>query len=101
MRIDPGISTAGNAGTNQVTDTTSVPRNTPNSISGEPEDTVKLSSAQAMVRQLVSAATQGSDVRQQKVDSLRAAIQSGQYQPSNGQIAGAIVNEFFGSAAKP
>jgi anti-sigma28 factor (negative regulator of flagellin synthesis) len=38
------------------------------------------------------------DIRQDKVASLRAEIQSGQFQRSNDQVAGAIVNEHLGSS---
>jgi flagellar biosynthesis anti-sigma factor FlgM len=67
-------------------------------ISGEPSDTVQLSSDQATVRQLVSQLGQVPDVRQGPVNTLRSAIASGKYNPSNEQVAGSLADQLFGAS---
>ncbi len=66
-------------------------------ISGEPSDTVQLSSDQATVRQLVSQIGQVPDVRHGQVNTLRSAIASGKYNPSNEQVAGSLADQLFGA----
>jgi flagellar biosynthesis anti-sigma factor FlgM len=101
MRIDPQIPGAITSGTDPVS--TSRPgagakTSTPANISGEPNDTVQLSTQQATLSRLVSQLASVPDVRQEKVASLRAEIQSGQFQRSDEQVAAAIVNEHFGGS---
>jgi len=69
-------------------------------ISGEPSDTVQLSSDQATVRQLVSRLGQVPDVRQGQVNTLRSAISSGKYNPSNEHVATSLADQLF-SASEP
>jgi len=97
MRIDPQIPAAENSATNRVNDSQSGAAKTPTApIAGQPNDTVHLSSDQATVRQLVAQLDQIPDVRQQQVSALRSEIQSGQFQRSNDQVAGAVVAQLFG-----
>lgn len=100
MKINPGIPAPDNTATSQVSNSRSGAARNASSISGEPQDTVQLSSGQATIRQLVTQLAKVPDVRQQKINSLSLAIQSGQYQPTNDQVAGAIVKDLFGSASK-
>jgi flagellar biosynthesis anti-sigma factor FlgM len=97
MRIDPQIPAAENSGTNRVGDSQSgAAKRSSAPPAAEPSDTVQLSSDQATVRQLVSQLSQVPDVRQERVNSLRSEIQSGQFQRSNDQVAGAVVTQLLG-----
>jgi flagellar biosynthesis anti-sigma factor FlgM len=97
MRIDPQIPAADNSATSRVNDARSgAVKNTPPPVSSAPQDTVQLSSSQTTVSQLVAQLSQVPYVREQKVSALRLEIQSGQFQRTNEQVAGAIVNELFG-----
>jgi flagellar biosynthesis anti-sigma factor FlgM len=97
MRIDPQNPATGSSGTGRVEDAQSGQvKNSQKPVSAEPNDTVQLSSGQATVRQLVSQLDQIPDIRQEQVSALRSAIGSGQYKPSNGQVAGAVAAQSFG-----
>jgi len=97
MRIDPQIPAPDAAATSSVSNQRSgAAANAAAGASGQPNDTVQLSAAQTVLSSLVSQLANVPDVRQQKVDALRAQIQSGQYQASNEQVANAIVDELVG-----
>jgi negative regulator of flagellin synthesis FlgM len=64
---------------------------TPN-ISSD-QDTATLSTASAIVSQLTNEALAAPEVRQNKVDALRQAIQNGEYQVDPGTIADAMIKE--------
>jgi flagellar biosynthesis anti-sigma factor FlgM len=97
MRIDPQIPATENSGTNRVNDNQSgAAKASSASSAGQPNDTVHLSSDQATVRQLVSQLSQIPDVRQKQVSALRSEVQSGQFQRSNEQVAGAIATQLLG-----
>jgi flagellar biosynthesis anti-sigma factor FlgM len=101
MKIDSRIPAPDNSRTDQVNDPRSgAAKNSSATNGGEPNDTVQLSSDQATVRQLVSQLNQVPEVRQQRVSSLQAEVQSGQFQRSDQQVANAIVNELFGFIPK-
>jgi flagellar biosynthesis anti-sigma factor FlgM len=96
MRIDPQITAAENSGTNRVADSQSGTAKRLSTLAAvESNDTVQLSAGQATVRQLVTQLSQIPEVRQGRVDSLRSEIQSGQFQRSNDQVAGAIVGQLL------
>jgi negative regulator of flagellin synthesis FlgM len=57
------------------------------------EDRLDFSSRGSKVRELVDQVKQMPDVRQEKVDSLRAQIAAGTYDPSNQDIAKAILDD--------
>jgi negative regulator of flagellin synthesis FlgM len=63
--------------------------------SGEPqgEDRATLTSDSASVGSLVSTALSSPEVRQDKVDSLKQAISSGQYELNPGKIAKSIIDD--------
>ncbi len=98
MRIDPQNPFTQNAGTNRVTDAqTSTTNSASNTGALQPNDTVQLSSGQATVRSLVSQLDQVPDTRQSQINALRSEIQSGKFNRSNDQVAGAIVSQLFGN----
>ncbi len=99
MRIDPQNQTPAALGTGGVeTAQSGQAKATQKPIAGEPSDTVQLSSGQATVRQLVSQLGQVPDVRQGQVNTLRSAIASGKYNPSNEQVAGSLADQLFGAS---
>lgn len=57
------------------------------------EDRATLTSDSTSVRSLVSTALSSPEVRQGKVDSLKQAIGSGQYDLNPGKIAASIIND--------
>ena len=97
MRIDPQIPASENSGATRVNDNQSAAtKGSSASRVGQPNDTVQLSSDQATVRQLVSQLGRVPDIRHEQVNALRSEIQSGQFQRSNDQVAGAVVTQLFG-----
>lgn len=62
-------------------------------------DTVKLSSFYERVPELAKQASQAPDVRQEKVDSLRAAISQGNYKVTSDQTAEAISKDLLTKAS--
>ena len=97
MRIDPQNPVAGRSGASRIEDAQSAQvKSSQQAASAQPNDTVQLSSGQATVRQLVSQLDQIPDIRQGQVSALRSAIGSGQYNPSDGQVASAIASQSFG-----
>jgi negative regulator of flagellin synthesis FlgM len=101
MRIDPQIPASESSATSAVNDSKSGAAKTAQAPSvGEPSDTVQLSSNQATVSKLVEQSSQVPDVRTERVAALRSQVQSGQYRPSNEQVAGAIVNDLFGAGSQ-
>ena len=98
MRIDPQIPAAENTGTSRVNDAQSgAAKGASTAITNGPNDTVQLSSGQATVRQLVAQLSQIPEIRQDKVNALAAQIQSGNFQRSNEQVAGAITSQLLGA----
>ena len=97
MRIDPQNPATGSSGTSGIDNAQSGQVKSSQKFAGaEPADTVQLSSGQATVRQLASQLNQVPDVRQVQVSSLRSAIASGKYNPSNADVAGALASQLFG-----
>ena len=96
MRIDPKIASQ-NLQVNRPDEVQSATaKGTKTAGAGQPNDTVQLSSGQATIRQLVSQLNQVPDVRQEQVNALRAEVQTGQFQRSKDQVAGAIVSQLLG-----
>jgi flagellar biosynthesis anti-sigma factor FlgM len=97
MRIDPHIPASQNSETSRANEVQSPgPKATSATSAGQPSDTVELSSGQATIRQLVSQLDHVPDVRQEQVNALRLEVQTGQYQRSSEQVAGAIVTQLLG-----
>lgn len=57
------------------------------------QDTAALASDTVSISGLAAKAMQSPEIRQEKVDSLRSQISSGQYKIDPGKIAGAILDE--------
>jgi flagellar biosynthesis anti-sigma factor FlgM len=70
---------------------TQVPNDSPSVGSGSTEDRTTLHSDSASVQALTSQALQSPEVRQDKVDQLRLAVQGGAYKPDATQTASAIL----------
>src|SRR5258708_3534615 len=64
-----------------------------------PEDRVSVSSRAEDVGRLVARVNEMGDVRQSRVDAVRALVQSGHYQVSSRTIAGAIMRDESDQAA--
>jgi flagellar biosynthesis anti-sigma factor FlgM len=97
MRIDPQNPANGSSGPSRLEDVQAGQvKSSQQTASTEPNDTVQLSSGQATFRQLVSQLDQVPDIRQEQVSALRSAIGSGQYNPSDGQVASAVADQSFG-----
>jgi flagellar biosynthesis anti-sigma factor FlgM len=64
-------------------------------------DQAELSGAHAQVQAMMAQASQLPEVREERVNALRQALQSGQYRPSAEKIAGALFAHmiFAGSPA--
>lgn len=63
------------------------------------EDQAELSAAHAQVQALAAQASQLPEVRQERVQSLRQAIQSGQYHSSPEEVAGAMFEHMIAQSA--
>jgi flagellar biosynthesis anti-sigma factor FlgM len=102
MRIDPQNPATGSSATSRLEDAQAAQsaqaKGTQQTASTEPNDTVQLSSGAATVRQLVSQLDQVPDIRQGQVNALRSAIGSGEYNPGDAQVAGAIADQTFGAS---
>ena len=91
MRIDLYNSAATELSSEQTSQKMSA-ENAAKSSEPHGEDRTTLSDA-ASVNSLVSTALSSPEVRQDQVDSLRQAVNSGQYQLNPGEIAGAMVDD--------
>jgi flagellar biosynthesis anti-sigma factor FlgM len=63
------------------------------------EDQAQLSGTHAQVEALAAQAAQLPEVREERVLTLRQAVQSGQYSPSPDQVAGAVVDSMISGFA--
>ncbi len=59
------------------------------------EDQAQLSGAHTQVEALAAQAAQLPEVRQERVESLRQAVGSGQYRVDAGKVAGALMNSLL------
>ena len=91
MRINPFSSTAGQIDNEQGAQKIGT-RNTSKSAPSS-EDRATLTSDSTSIGSLVSTALNFPAVRQDKVDSLRQAVSSGQYQLDPAKIAASMVDE--------
>src|SRR5580700_5478000 len=97
MRIDPQNPAAGTSRPSRLEDAQAGQvKSSQQTASTEPNDTVQLSSGQATFRQLVSQLDRVPDIRLGQVSALRSAIGSGQYSPSDAQVASAVADQSFG-----
>ena len=54
-------------------------------------DEIKVSERAAQIERMVARATEAPEIRQERVEALRALVQSGQYDPPASEIAAAII----------
>jgi len=106
MRIDPNQQYLDNVQSNQVENTKNQGAAAPGSVS-TPEisstdagDTVQLSGTLSQVQQLKAQLSSTPDVRGDRVAALRQQILQGTYQPSNEQIANAMMSDAFGNTGQ-
>lgn len=101
MRIDlhynPQASLEPNRGTSATQNNESAAAASARIASGE--DQAQLSSAHVQVQALVAGTLQLPEVREAKIQALRQAIQSGQYNPDPRQVAASVVAHMTASAA--
>jgi negative regulator of flagellin synthesis FlgM len=93
MRIDSYGSLAADALSSQPNAQSSAAQNDVTAPSAGSEDRTTLTSSSASVESLVSTAMNSPEVRQDKVDSLRQAIASGQYQLDPAAIASSMLKD--------
>jgi flagellar biosynthesis anti-sigma factor FlgM len=87
MRIDPNHGLQPSSDSNR----TSSPASTSPAAGALGEDQAQLSGAHAQVTALAAQAAQLPELREERVHSLRQAVQSGHYDPSPESTAGALV----------
>jgi flagellar biosynthesis anti-sigma factor FlgM len=92
MRIDLFNSTASQIASEQSSQQVNAPNTSKSSLSNE-EDRATLTSDSTSVGSLVSTALNSPELRQDKINSLRQAIGSGQYDLDPGKIAASMVDD--------
>jgi flagellar biosynthesis anti-sigma factor FlgM len=92
MRIDLFNSAASELSSEQASQKARV-ENAPNPDQSHGEDRATLSSDTASVGSLVSTAMNSPEVRQDKVDSLKQAVNNGQYDLNPAKIAASIIDD--------
>jgi flagellar biosynthesis anti-sigma factor FlgM len=95
MRIDlynTAASQIANEQSSQKIASENAAKSSPSSVSGT-EDHTTLTSDSASVGSLVSTALNSPEVRQSLVDSLKASVNSGQYELNPGKIAASMVDD--------
>jgi flagellar biosynthesis anti-sigma factor FlgM len=100
MYVNPKVQFPSDSQPDQVTGTRGTPNPTAGAAKGggaspaSNEDTVSLSSAHGDVQSLAASLTNVPEVRTDRIDSLRAQVSQGQYQPSSQKVADAIIREY-------
>ncbi|HUA16191.1 MAG TPA: flagellar biosynthesis anti-sigma factor FlgM [Verrucomicrobiae bacterium] len=84
---------------NQATSGQSAARTSNSGTSAIGEDQAQLSGAHLQVQALAAQASQMPEVRQERVQALRQAIQSGHYNASPEQVAGAVIDHMTSNRA--
>jgi flagellar biosynthesis anti-sigma factor FlgM len=93
MRIDLSNSSAGELSSELSTQQVSAP-NAAQAEKTSAEDHATLTSDSVSVHSLVSAALTSPEIRQDKVDSLRLSVSSGQYELDPAKIAESMVDHY-------
>jgi flagellar biosynthesis anti-sigma factor FlgM len=99
MRIDLNQGPQSPSESNRSSAQNPATSNTASSSSVLGEDQAQLSGAHAQVHVLVAQASQFPEVRQERVQALRQAIQSGQYSASPEKVAGALFGDMISQSA--
>jgi flagellar biosynthesis anti-sigma factor FlgM len=100
MYIDPKIQFPNDAQPDQVPGTRNAASPTGSTAKGAPVsstsdgDTVSLSTTHSEIQSLAANLQNVPEVRTDRVQSLRALVSQGQYQPSSQSVAEAIVREY-------
>lgn len=105
MRIDPNTPYQGDVKTGDVNGAADTNRKGPQATTADNSgidagDRVDLSGTAAQVQAANAALADAPDVRSDRVAALQSQIQSGQYNPTNDQIAGAMMREYFGDSGR-
>ena len=93
MRVDLSNSSAGELSSELSTQQVSA-QNAAQAGNAATEDHATLTSDSASLNSLVSAALASPEVRQDKVDSLRLSVSSGQYELDPAKIAASMVDDY-------
>jgi flagellar biosynthesis anti-sigma factor FlgM len=93
MRVDLTNSSAGELSSELSSQQVS-PQSATQTSSTDAEDRATFTSDSTSVNSLVSTALQFPEVRQDKVDNLRQAVNSGQYQLDPSKIAASMVDDY-------
>ena len=99
MRIDFTQGTQSSPETTRTGAQSSAATNNGSAPNGLGEDEAQLSGAHAQVQALAAQAAQLPEVREQRVQALRQAVQGGQYRPSPEKTAGAVFEHMIAGAA--
>jgi len=107
MRIDPSFQYLGNTGTENVNNAKGPKANPPESgpsgasdpNAADAGDTVQFSGTLSDMQQLKAQLAETPDIRSSRVAALQQQVQQGTYQPSNEQIANAMMSDLFGSGS--
>ena len=90
MRIDLNHGPQASPETNRSSAQNAVPTSASARNPLDVEDQAQLSGAHAQVQALVAQASQLPEIRQERVQALRAALQGGQYRSTPEKVAGAM-----------
>ena len=93
MRIDLSNSSAGELSSELSTQQVGTQSTTQSGKAGA-EDRATFTSDSTSVNSLVSAALNSPEIRQDKVDSLRLSVSSGQYELDPAKIASSMVDDY-------
>lgn len=93
MRIDLHYDPQPLSEANRCGSQSSLTANSPATPSQAAEDKAELSGAQLRLQALAGQASQGPEIRQERVQSLRAALESGSYAADAREVAGAMLAE--------
>ena len=96
MRIDSPLPLAENLPSANVTRSGSSAQQIPAAPVSSDQDKTQFSIDGGTVQQLKSALSQLPEVRQERVNALRQAVNNGSYQVSNQQLADAIGSDLLG-----
>lgn len=96
MRVSDSLSVPENQDVRSKTGSANAAKTSDQSSVGRSEDATNLSSNLQMVQQLKVQLANLPDVRQDKVEALQKAVQSGTYEVDAGKIADAMLTDLAG-----
>jgi negative regulator of flagellin synthesis FlgM len=95
MRIDSALPPSENVQSQNVTSRGPSTHQTPSLSAGSTQDQAQLSIDSNTIQQLQARLSQVPDVRQDRVNALRQAVNNGSYQVSDQQLSDAIASDMF------